>query len=117
VFKFLLDEGVPRPILRALPEGEATTVGLIGWSGIRNGDLLRRAEAHGFEVLVTTDKNMRHQNSLVGRRLAVVTSPVPTGPSYAAGSPISLPPSAQRRRVRSSMFRRDRPGVDEVDGR
>jgi hypothetical protein len=73
--KVLLDEGVPQPILRAFPEGEATTVGLISWSGIRNGDLLREAEAHGSDVLVTTDKNMRHQNSLIGRRLAVVVLP------------------------------------------
>jgi hypothetical protein len=71
----LLDEGVPRPVLRAFPEGEATTVDLIGWKGIKNGKLLADAEAHGFAVLVTSDKNMRHQNSLAGRRLAVIVLP------------------------------------------
>jgi len=50
-------------------------VDLIGWKGIKNGRLLREAEANGFEVLLTADKNMRHQNSLLGRRLAVVVLP------------------------------------------
>jgi hypothetical protein len=73
--RVLLDEGVPRPVTRAFPKGEAATVDLIGWKGIKNGRLLREAEARGFEVLITSDKNMRHQNSLAGRRLAVVVLP------------------------------------------
>jgi hypothetical protein len=50
-------------------------VDLIGWKGVSNGRLLREAEAHGFAVLVTTDKNMRYQNNLAGCRLAVVVLP------------------------------------------
>jgi hypothetical protein len=73
--KILLDESVPRPVARAFPEGEATTVDRIGWKGIENGRLLLDAETHGFEVLITSDKNMRHQNGLTGRRLAVVVLP------------------------------------------
>lgn len=73
--KVLLDESVPRPVIQAFPEGDATTVDLIGWKGIKNGRLLIEAEADGFMVLVTSDKNMRHQNSLAGRRLAVLVLP------------------------------------------
>lgn len=78
--RILLDEGVPRPVLRAFPRGDATTVDLVGWKGIGNGRLLLSAEAHGFEVLITSDKNMRHQNHLAGRRLAVVILPYANWP-------------------------------------
>ncbi len=73
--RVLLDESVPRPVLRAFPKGEATTVDLLGWKGIKNGHLLLWAEAHGFGVLITSDKNMRYQNDLAGRRLAVLVLP------------------------------------------
>ena len=43
-----------------------------GWSTLKNGDLLEAAEVEGFEVLVTTDKNMQHQQNLQARRIAIV---------------------------------------------
>lgn len=43
-----------------------------GWSDLKNGDLLARAEAEGFDALVTTDQNLRYQQNLSGRRLGVV---------------------------------------------
>ena len=43
-----------------------------GWSDLRNGDLLDRAEAAGFELLITTDQHLRHEQELSGRRLAVL---------------------------------------------
>ena len=39
---------------------------------LENGELLNAAEAAGFEVLVTTDKNLSHQQNLTGRRIAIV---------------------------------------------
>lgn len=39
---------------------------------MRNGELLDRAEADGYQLLVTTDQNLRHQQNLVGRRLAII---------------------------------------------
>lgn len=48
---------------------------LLGWKGVKNGDLLLKAEAHGFRLLITSDKNMPYQNSLAGRRLAVLILP------------------------------------------
>ena len=43
-----------------------------GWSELGNGDLIARAEDEGYDILVTTDQNMRYQQSLTGQRLAVV---------------------------------------------
>lgn len=43
-----------------------------GWSTLANGDLLDRAETVGFEVFVTTDSNLRHQQIFAGRRIAIV---------------------------------------------
>lgn len=43
-----------------------------GWSGLKNGELIAAAEAAGFEAFITTDKNLRYQQNLVGRTLAVV---------------------------------------------
>ena len=43
-----------------------------GWSNLRNSALLDRAEAEGFELLITTDQSLRHQQNLAGRRLSVL---------------------------------------------
>ncbi|MBI3207478.1 MAG: hypothetical protein HYZ37_01085 [Candidatus Solibacter usitatus] len=43
-----------------------------GWAELENGELLSKAEAAGFEVLVTTDKNIGHQQNLSVRRIAIV---------------------------------------------
>lgn len=44
----------------------------MGWSTLKNGELMNRAETSGFEVLVTTDKNIGHHQNLVGRRIAIL---------------------------------------------
>jgi len=49
----------------------------MGWSALDNGSLLRASEAT-FDVLVTTDKNLRYQQNLTGRRLAIVVLHEPT---------------------------------------
>ena len=43
-----------------------------GWELLGNGELIRRAEEDGYEVIVTTDQNMRHQQNVAGRRLGIV---------------------------------------------
>jgi len=43
----------------------------LAWDRLSNGKLLRQAERAGFEVLLTADKNMRHQQNLTGRRIAL----------------------------------------------
>ncbi len=43
-----------------------------GWDGLANGELLAAAEGAGFEVLISTDKNIRYQQNLAGRQIAIV---------------------------------------------
>jgi uncharacterized protein (DUF433 family) len=43
-----------------------------GWDRLRNGDLIGAAEAAGFNMLLTTDRNMRYQQSLAGKKIAVL---------------------------------------------
>lgn len=70
--RLLLDENVPRQLARELSGHETSTVRAEGWAGIVNGELLRRAEAAGFDVLVTADRNLEHQQTVPGRGLGVV---------------------------------------------
>ena len=49
------------------------TVDYMGWAGLKNGELLRAAEADGFEVFLAGDKNLAYQQNLAGRRMAIVT--------------------------------------------
>ena len=46
----------------------------MGWAGVRNGELLRRAEEH-FNIFITADQNLQYQQNLSGRRLAILVLP------------------------------------------
>ena len=70
--KILFDQGTPAPLRRHLAEHTVATAFELGWSNLRNGELLDSAEANGYQLLITTDQNLRHQQNLVGRSLAVV---------------------------------------------
>lgn len=70
--KVLFDQGTPVPLRRYLQGHEVTTVYELAWSTLQNGALISQAEAAGFEVLVTTDRNWKYQQNLKERRLAVV---------------------------------------------
>jgi hypothetical protein len=66
--KILLDEGVPRS-MHKLPGGHScSTVQDEGWGGIKNGDLLQRAEGE-FDLFITSDQNLSYQQNLTGRRI------------------------------------------------
>jgi len=62
--RILLDENLDWRLRRDLPGHETESVPLIGWAGIQNGELLRKAVEEGFEVLVTMDSNMVHQQNI-----------------------------------------------------
>jgi CRISPR/Cas system endoribonuclease Cas6 (RAMP superfamily) len=69
----LFDNGTPRTLARYLIAYHTVTEARArGWEEFENGELLTAAEAAGFEVLVTTDKNLRHQQNLADRRIAIV---------------------------------------------
>src|SRR5205807_6043329 len=69
--KILLDECVPWPMHRLLPQHSITSVQTQGWSGVRNSELLRRAEAE-FDLFITSDQNIRYQQNLAGKRIAII---------------------------------------------
>lgn len=71
----LFDNNVPRALHRALTGHEVRTAAAMGWAALANGELLAQAEAHGFNVLVTADRNLRFQQNLAGRRVAIVELP------------------------------------------
>lgn len=77
--KVLLDECVPAPLRRALVGHEISTVEECGWKGLKNGILLRQAEDR-FDAFLTADKNLRYQQNLSGRRIAILELPVPHWP-------------------------------------
>jgi PIN like domain len=70
----LLDECTPRIVKKRLSDFAIRTVQEMGWAGIKNGALLKLAEAQ-FEVFITTDKNLRHQQNLAKRKLAFILLP------------------------------------------
>jgi hypothetical protein len=69
--RVLLDECVPRKVRHELPEHELRTVVEAGWSGEKNGQLLRLA-AEQFDVFLTVDANVQYQQNLAGLSIAVV---------------------------------------------
>ena len=72
--KILLDECTPHVLKRLLTGFEIKTVQDQGWSGITNGRLLRLAEGQ-FDVFITSDQNLKYQQNLAGRQLAIIQLP------------------------------------------
>ena len=70
--RVLFDQGTPVPLRQALAGHSVVTAYELGWATLKNGELLRSAEEQGFEVLVTTDTNLRYQQNLAARQIAVV---------------------------------------------
>ena len=69
----LFDNGTPRTLARfPIDRHMVTEARARGWEELENGELLKEAEAAGFEVLITTDKNLSYQQNLKGRRIAIV---------------------------------------------
>jgi predicted nuclease of predicted toxin-antitoxin system len=69
--RILLDECVPWPMYKILGGHSCSTVQAEGWGGIKNGDLLQRAEGE-FDLFITSDQNIRYQQNLTGRRIAIL---------------------------------------------
>jgi hypothetical protein len=67
----LFDQGVPKPLAKFLVGHEVRRAFEFGWSQKKNGDLLKLAEGADFQMLMTTDQNLRYQQNLRGRKIAV----------------------------------------------
>jgi predicted nuclease of predicted toxin-antitoxin system len=70
--KILLDECLPIDFRHCFPQHDSHTVEWAGLKGKKNGDLLQSAEAAGYEVLLTVDNGMPHQQSLTGRSISII---------------------------------------------
>ena len=68
----LFDHGTPKGLAAALKPHAVVMAKAKGWDGLSNGELLKAAEAAGFDVLVTTDGQIRYQQNLTGRTIALV---------------------------------------------
>jgi hypothetical protein len=72
--RVLFDQGTPAPLRRFLAGHEVKMAFELGWAELSNGELLARAETE-FDVLVTTDQQLRYQQNLTGRRIALLVLP------------------------------------------
>ena len=70
--KILLDECVPKDLCKSLADHECHSARRAGFGGKKNGELLAAAELAGYDVLLTVDRNIPHQQNLAGRRLALL---------------------------------------------
>jgi hypothetical protein len=68
----LFDNGTPRGLARLLTGHTVEEARSHGWEELENGDLIDAAELSGFEVMVTTDKNICYQQNLKARKIALV---------------------------------------------
>ncbi len=70
--RILFDQGVPAPLRHSVSSHEVATCFELGWSALRNGELLEAAEAASFQVFVTTDQNLRYQQNLSARAISII---------------------------------------------
>lgn len=70
--RILLDECVPRRLRQNLPGHDVRTVPEMGWSGKKNGELLQLMAGQNFEVLLTVDQSLRHQQNVQAVGVAVI---------------------------------------------
>lgn len=78
--RILFDQGTPAPLRHALTGHHVSTAYEVGWAQLTNGDLLNAAE-QSFDALITTDRNLRYQQNLGGRRLAILVLPTTSWPT------------------------------------
>jgi hypothetical protein len=76
----LFDQATPVPLRPFLTGHTVRTAAQQGWDRLTNGDLLTAAEGGGFEVLLTTDRNIRYQQNLTGRSIGIVVIGRPQWP-------------------------------------
>ena len=68
----LFDHGAPKSLARALPGHTVITAYARGWDTLSNGALLNAAEDATVDLVLTTDRRIRYQHNLTGRRIALV---------------------------------------------
>ncbi|SRR6266542_1966026 len=81
--RILFDQGVPAPLRQGITGHIISTAYEMGWAQLDNGDLLKAAEA-SFDALITTDQNLRYQQNVTGRGLAILVLPTTSWPKVQA---------------------------------
>jgi|GEM_PF-196989 len=84
--RVLFDQGTPAPLRKLLPGHEVATAYERGWSTLKNGELLAAAEREGCEVPVTTDSNLKYQQNLASRTIALVVPSTTSWPRIEAAA-------------------------------
>jgi hypothetical protein len=77
--RILFDQGTPAPLRHALTGHTISTAYEMSWTELDNGALLEAAEFH-FDALITTDRNLRYQQNVSGRKLAILVLPTTSWP-------------------------------------
>jgi hypothetical protein len=72
MLRILLDENIPAPLRHLIDAHQTIPAYDAGWADLSNGDLIAAAEADGFDLLITADRNIRYQQNLTGRRLSLI---------------------------------------------
>lgn len=70
--RVLFDKSAPYGLARHLKNHQVVMAETMGWGQLQNGDLLSEAEKTGFDLFLTADKNLRYQQNLTNRRIAIV---------------------------------------------
>lgn len=70
--KILFDNGTPNTLARSLTSHEVHFARQVGWQELKNGELIQKAEEAGYDLLLTTDKNIRYQQNLSNRTIAIL---------------------------------------------
>ena len=78
--KILFDQGTPAPLRHSLAGHSVATAFEQAWDKLQNGDLIRAAEVEGFDARITTDQNLKHQQNLRDRKLAILVLPTTSWP-------------------------------------
>ena len=72
VIKIIFDQGTPVPLRKSLTLYDVSTVYELGWSTLQNGDLISQSEKKGFDLLITTDQNLKYQQNLTDRQISIM---------------------------------------------
>ena len=78
--KVLMDACVPRPLRKFLPDHTVNTAQEMGWGQLKNGSLLQAAESQ-FDAFLTSDQNLKYQQRIAGRNLAILVLPTNDWPT------------------------------------
>jgi predicted nuclease of predicted toxin-antitoxin system len=70
--RILFDHNLPRALRRSLPSHFVQLAADLGWEELKNGALLKAAETAGFDLMITADQNIRYQQNLKERRIALI---------------------------------------------